>query len=319
MSPTPAAVAHQAERAAISERTAQLVRAFWARVDPDAIAVSWRRNVPAVAELIAAGQLDAARQADPFLTALLVGEEPAGRLVPEAFAGVDGSGRDLLGMLMYPAWSALSAIKRGASIVAGLLSGQVLLELLARTLVADAGRAADLAGMIARPGVTSYIRVVELPACARCIILAGREYSMSTGFQRHPQCDCTMEPITRDHEPRPLFPGELFDSMSPEQRKKVFGAAATEAIEAGADIAQVVNARRGMRTATYYGRQIQTTSEGTTKRGIAGARRGRFERVGGQRYARSRSPRLMPEEILRLANGDRDKAIQLLKRHAYIV
>jgi len=74
-----------------------------------------------------------------------------------------------------------------------------------------------------------------------------------------------------------------------------------------------------MTTVTRYGRQVQATREGTTRRGLYGSRAAKFEKAAGARYARAKTPRLMPEEIYRLADGDREHAIRLLKRNGYIV
>lgn len=303
----------------VAAATARAAGQVWRQVDPDDVRRSWQALIARVAALVATGQLTSARQTEAYLRELLPEVDAEGQLLPDALAGVALDGRDLLELLLYPTWVTLAAIGRGLSTAASIASGAAFLEMLARTLVADAGRAADLVGMIARPAVTSYVRVVELPACARCIILAGREYGLSTGFQRHPRCDCSMEPITRTHRPTPVDGMDVYRQLTPTQQIKAFGKAAVEAIEAGADIGQVVNAHRGMTTATAYGRTVQATTEGITRRGLAGNRLRNFEqrRQPGQRYRVSRTPRLMPAEILRLAD-DREHAIRLLKKHGYL-
>ncbi|WP_432118476.1 hypothetical protein [Streptomyces sp. bgisy032] len=338
------AQAHQLTREGQAAATARLALRLWREIDVNNLAADWERKVHQVAALVAAGQLAAAREADPYLAALLEDVQAEGIVNPEALAGFTGEGLPLLDVFMAPLWSALSALARGLSLAASLASGAVLLDLLARTMVADAGRAADIVAMAARPTITSYVRVVELPACARCIVLAGREYGLSEGFLRHPRCDCTMEPVTKNYRPEPTSPSTVFANMSAAQKRKAFGEAGTEAIEAGADVAQVVNARRGMTTATAYGRTVQATREGVTRRGIAGARLitrnpnaltaprsggstqvvsefTRRTRGGRQQLVRlrgARSPRLMPEEIMDLAD-DRAHAIRLLRLHGYIV
>lgn len=86
--------------------------------------------------------------------------------------------------------------------------------------------------------------------------------------------------------------------MSTAEQDKAFGKAGAEAIRNGANISQVVNARRGMYTAggTDY------TRTSTTRRGQT---RGRA--------------RLMPEAIFKQAAGDRAEAIRLLRQHRYIL
>lgn len=305
MSPSPRAAAHQRERARLAARTARAARTEWRQVEAEDIAGSWTRLLDRAVAVVSAGQLAAGQQAGPWLDRLLGRGAPAeGEVEPRALAGVAGDGRDLAGLLMYPVWVALHRITRGMSIAAALLTGQAFLDLVVRTVVADAGRAADLVGMLARPAVTSYIRVVHLPACARCIILAGAEYGVSTGFRRHPRCDCTMEPVTRAHRPEPASPAGLYEQMPADQRRSTFGAAAVTAIGDGADLAQVVNARRGMTAAT--------TTEGTTRRGIAG--RG----LGAARRGTTARPRLMPEEIARQATS-REHRVELLRVHGYLI
>lgn len=309
-----AAQQHQAERETQAAATAAAVRAVWGGVDPEDLEASWLARAVLAAELIRAGQLAAASSAEPWLTQEAGPGE--GTLDPEAAAAATG---DLTGPLLYPLLIAFNRLRRGFSTAMSILSGAAFLEMVTRSLVADAGRIADMAGMIARPRVVSYVRVVHLPACARCIILAGREYTLSDGFLRHPNCDCSLAPRRPGDTWELPLPTSLFEGMTPAQQRRGFGAAAVDAISEGADIAQVVNARRGMTTATRYRRTVQITTEGTTRRGVYGSRRAKFEKVPGSKYARAKTPRLMPEEIYRLADGDREHAIRLLKKNAYIV
>lgn len=129
-------------------------------------------------------------------------------------------------------------------------------------------------------------------------------------------------------------PRKYFDSLTDAEQDRTFTAAGAEAIRLGANPAQVVNARRaaaGLTTAgarvtgpearilrggrtrgrleaqDVYGRQLLVTSEGVTVHGVAGKRLG------------ARSPRLMPESILKIAGDDREEAIRLLKRFGYVL
>lgn len=312
---------HQEERARLAMATARAAGVLWRRLDRDNLQGSWQQLLPELLLVVTGAQSAAAASTDPYLQRLL-GDDPgraeSDQLDPQALAGIAPDGRSLAGLLMYPLWATLRALARGASVAFAWASGAAVLDLLVRTVIADTGRAADLVGMIVRPAITSYVRVVELPACARCIVLASREYTLSTGFQRHPRCDCTMAPVTRTFSPTVASARQVFAQMTDAQRHKAFGAAAVKAIGDGADIEQLVNARRGMGTATVYRRTVQITTEGITRRGIAGRRSKKFERIAGNRYSTAKSPRLMPEEIYRLAD-DREHAIRLLRRHAYIV
>lgn len=319
MSTDTLARAHQEARHELAVKVARAATIEWARVDGTDIEGTWQEQLDRVLAVVTGGQLAAAEQTAPYLQAMVPDAEPVGELVPQSLAGVASDGRSLVDLLMYPVWVALHAVTRGLSVTASLLRGQLFVDLLTRTLIADAGRAADLVGMVARPAVTSYVRVVELPACARCIVLAGREYGISTGFQRHPRCDCTMAPVTREYRPEPVDASDVYQQMDPARRRKAFGKDGVKAIDDGADIGQVVNARRGMTTATAYGHSLKATTEGITKRGLAGKRLRNFEdrRAPGQRYRISRTPRLMPEEIYHQAD-DREHAIALLRRNGYL-
>jgi hypothetical protein len=251
--------------------------------------------------MVQAGQLHAAEGTQTFMRELL-GREAAGapEIDPEQFARQTPDGRDTMGLLARAAPNAIQAQRQGFSPRAAMARAGAFLDMVVRTVVADTGRQADQAAMVANKGVTSYIRVVELPACSRCIILAGREYGVSSGFLRHPRCDCTMEPVTRKHTPTPLDSRDLFDSMTPAQRRKVFGEAGAKAIDDGANISSVVNARKSMAQVEMFGRTVQATFVGTGSR------------------KKKRPPRLMPEEIYRIADGDRDHAIRLLYKNGYL-
>lgn len=291
---------HQQAREALAESTARAVLAEWAKVRPDDVAHSWARLLPAVTAMVQRGQLHAAEGTHTFMRALLGPEaENAPQIVPERFAESTPDGRDALTLLAQAAPRAIAAQRKGFSPRAAMARAGAFLDMVVRTVVADTGRMADQAAMVGNRGVRAYVRVVQLPACARCIVLAGREYGVSTGFLRHPRCDCTMEPVTRRNRPTPLDDRELFDSMTPDQRHKVFGEAGAKAIADGARISSVVNARKSMDVVEMFGKQVQVTRVGT----------------GSKR--KKRPPRLMPEEIYRQAET-REEAIRMLYRNGYL-
>lgn len=181
------------------------------------------------------------------------------------------------------------------------------LDRVVATQLQDAGRAGESLAVAARPAVTTYTRMLQLPSCGRCVILAGRAYRWSTGFQRHPLCDCIHIPTTEaaagDVRTDPVA---AIRSMTEVEQSKALTVAGARAVRDGADPAQVVNARRGMSTAQVAGRALAVTSEGTTRRGAA------RKAMGG------RPVRLMPESIYELAEGDRAEAIRLLRLYGYL-
>jgi len=291
---------HQERRAALAEATARSVLAEWAKVSPEAVARDWGRLLPRVTAYVQAGQLHAAEGTHTFMKELLGPDVDVAQVVPEQFASQTPEGRDAMGLLARAIPTALRSRSAGLSPRAAMARGAAFLDMVVRTVVSDTGRQSDQAAMVGTRAVTSYVRVVELPACSRCIILAGREYSVSQGFLRHPRCDCTMEPVVKRRKAPVLDAEDLFESMTPEQRRKTFGEAGTRAIDDGARISSVVNARKGMAQVEMFGRTVQATYTGTGSR------------------KKKRPPRLMPEEIYRLAGDDRNQAIRLLYKNGYL-
>lgn len=306
---------------AVTRSVVEAVQALWSDVTADRILSAMQGETGRqILKSVIAGQLSAAEGAQAFVTAAMMaqgaGTAQAGKLVPGRLAGMAADGRPLASLLYLPAMTTASALDAGLSAEAAMARGLGQMAMLVASTVADTARTATQVAMTAEPRCISYVRVVKLPACSRCILLSGRQYSYSTGFKRHPKCDCGMEPLSDSDWRSTASPEDLFKSMSPEERRRRFGEAGAEAIERGADIGQVVNARRGM-TTTSTGKKV--TREGTTKRGIGGkALDSGFQKARGERFSRSREARLMPEQILKQADGNRELQIALLKKHGYI-
>jgi hypothetical protein len=115
-------------------------------------------------------------------------------------------------------------------------------------------------------------------------------------------------------------PHAYFGSLTKAEQDLTFTAGGAEAIRNGADLNQVVNARRGMRAAQIGGRKVLVTSEGTTRRGFAYHRlsqsAGQDIKQGGLR--RASRPRLMPESIRAIATSQEDY-LRLLYANGYIL
>lgn len=301
------------------------VQSIWSGLDPANILASLQGDQGgAILDAVVAGQLTAAEGAQAFVGLAMAERGAAARVAaevePAAFAAIASDGRPLTTLLFQPAITTYTTLAAGADPRTALLAGMNQMARMVSLQVTDASRAATQTAMATHRRCIAYVRVVKLPACGRCIILAGRQYSYSTGFQRHPKCDCGMDPIDIERWDDVPSPEKLVAQMTPEEQRKRLGAAAVDALSKGADLSQVVNARRGMQTMTVFGRKVQATTEGSTVRGIAGKRLSRdmgADKLPGQRYRRSKTPRLMPEEILRLAD-DRDHQLRLLKKHGYI-
>jgi hypothetical protein len=200
-----------------------------------------------------------------------------------------------------------------------------------RLQVADAARIATGVGAAARPHWGGYVRVLTPPSCSRCAVLAGKYFRWNTGFRRHPKCDCQHFPSSSESYARSEgFITNPDDAWRAGQIKDLTKAQ-QDALENGADLSQVVNARRGMSTTDVGGRRVRITNEGTSRRGLFGssaaARRAGFSGTGvprqqgaaaGYILRRTTLPRLTPEAIYRAAEGDRDTAVRLLRRFGYI-
>ncbi|MFJ6137476.1 hypothetical protein [Kitasatospora sp. NPDC092286] len=276
----------------------------------------------AILRAVMAGQLSVAQGAQAFVGASMVAQgaiaAPLAELDASALVGIAMDGRPLASLLYMPAITTAQSLAAGETAEIAALRGLTQMAMMTSTTVADTARAANSVAMAAHPRCNGYIRVVHTPACARCIVLAGRQYSRSEGFKRHPKCDCGMDPLS-DAEAREVPDAkELFDQMTPEERHKRFGAAGVKAIESGSHIDMVVNARRGMQTVTTTRGKVLITSESTTRRGLGGKNLGELEKTGETRYTRRGETRMMPEEIMARAKGNRDAELSLLKKHGYI-
>ena len=278
---------HYARQKGIALRAVQAVRA----------ALRVRRDAQAVAHVTAAYQIASAKaSADTMAEWAGVPND----VRPTAFAGWTAAG--------FPLTDPLDAILTRINAEVDTRAAEMLHEIdrLVASEVADAGRAASQAAIVAEPLWTNYVRMLNPPSCSRCAILAGRIYRDLDAFQRHPLCDCVMVPVTdwQDAHDNGLIasPRDLFD------RGEIRGLsqADAQAITDGADIAQVVNAAQGMSTADLFNRRgVKVTLAGTTKRSA-------WRKANPNRPAR-----LRPEAIYAIAR-DRDDAIRLLRLYGYL-
>lgn len=324
-----AAAAYQRQQSAIATAAALGAVGAWRIIDGKALDLSWIGVAARMLAVISGAQRKAAASAPGYLERVLRAQDVAAsaeaRLLAGAFAGLTGDGRPLAGLLYAPVALSKQRIGQGGRIADVLRQEEAHVALLARTVTQDAGRMALQAAMAADPRVRGYVRQVHLPACARCIILAGRFYRKSAGFLRHPNCDCTMIPAAGERRVEAQDPAELIARMRadhPARLRRSLSEGDARALDHGADLNQVVNARRGMTTAAGPGRRISVTSEGTTRRGLAGRRL--ISEAGarkGARYATARAPRLTPAQVFREAslNGwDDAEVTRQLVRFGYI-
>jgi hypothetical protein len=295
---------------------------------------SWAQFGARMAATVTAGQRLAVRGADDYVSAALLeqdlADDPVGVLAESVLTGVTGAGVEL-GEALY---SAVITVKVAVSAgvvdeTDAMLRGRNRLDLVSSTAVQDAGRAAEVVAAASRR-VDTYVRMLNPPSCSRCVILAGTVWRMRDPFERHPSCNClhipSAENVAGDLTTDPQV---YFDSLSDAERDRVFTKAGARVVQLGADLAQVVNARRGALGLTPATRRL-TAAEARAARG--GGERGRLQRSdvagrqvftttsgGPRRRGRRKAVRLMPESLLELAVGDTDEAVRLLKLHGYIL
>lgn len=331
---------------------ADLARATWLRIDPRNLDSSWARIAARLQIGVAGAQQAAAQGADGYANGALAeqGIDPAAtaEVVPGALAGVASDGRPLDSLLYSAVVTTKVAFGGGAPADRAMAAGFASLDMIVRTQVADAGRVADQLALVARPDAAGYVRKLVGASCSRCVVLAGRWYRWNAGFDRHPSCNCVGVPANEAIDEITTNPRQFFDGLSRAEQDKAFTIAGAQAIRDGADIGQVVNARRGalglstaggritaaearllrggrergrLQSENVFGQQLFTTTEGTTVRGRGGVALGaRVDGVRrtGDRYRSARAPRLMPESIYKIAGNDRDEALRLLRRNGYL-
>lgn len=295
MSTPDAAVRHYWAEEAIAARTFGAVRGLWSQVDPFDVDRSWLRLLPRAVATVTVGQMLATQEADAYVTSVLVeqGIDPTrtAEMNQRALAGVSASDDRLLAeVLREPVIATKVATAQGTPTPEAVIrQGAARLAQVIGTQMADTARGATSVAMTATPSVSGYVRMLSSGACSRCVILAGKFFRWNTGFQRHPRCSCTHIPAREDTgDDARTDPQAYFESLTPADQDRIFTSAGAQAIRDGADMNQVVNARRGMYRA-------------------------------GARPIRPRSTRPLPEQIYDQAGDDRAQAVELLRRHGYLV
>jgi hypothetical protein len=325
--PTRAAEDRAARQRALALRAVQAADALWRDVRPGRITASWRTIAAQMVALLVAAQQASAQGAQEYVndavTELGGTSRPAGTLNVSAFAGWAADGRSLASLLDQPRITVLTNLAAGVGEQAAMQAGRYQLLRIVGSETADAGRSASGVGIITNRTTTGYVRVISPGACSRCVVLAGLVFHTSQAFKRHPHCQCVNEPTIDGLNRAHIDPDTYFRSLSAAEQDSVFTTAGAQAIRDGADISSVVNVRRrgAVYTADAYGRRVLATREGTTRRGSfyraerqRAIDRGRVSASGAG--FRLRSPRLMPEEIYRLA-ATREEALSMLRRFGY--
>lgn len=325
------AMEHLRRREELSGRVARNAARLWLSVGSQSIDPGWDLIAPKLEKLVAAGQYQAAAMAPRYTSAALAEQgasSTSGLVVASAFTGVALDGREVVPELYTAATTTKRLIAAGVGVGHAFRVGTSLMSLLTSQMVRDAGNMADKVSSVSR-GTVQYARVLNPGACSRCAILAGTG-NFSRHFERHPGCKCTTVPV-RNGESAPegihASAGEYFNSLSKTDQDRIFTKAGAESIRLGASENSVVNARAGM----FRVRQEGSLVARATQRTLVGPDGKPFRaytttvnrkkvgspyRVDGSR--RSSSVRLMPETLMKLADGDPLKAKELLQQYGYL-
>ena len=291
--------------------TAAAIRREWDSIGAD-FDSGWTRVGPRIVTLMTAAQIGAARDGAAYvgqaLTEQRITVDPAGSVNVGHLTGAYSVDGQTIGDLDAALYGAVVRARTGPAESLGdrLARGRSWLDMMTVTQVADAGRVATGVGIAARPGIR-YVRMVNPGCCQPCAVLAGKA-SKTIAFPRHPGCLCRAVP-TGEGEAHGLV-----EAIGPEDVRDLTKAQ-RQAIADGADMNQVINSHRvyvsreGIYTPARS-RDGMTTTEGATRRGLAG------QRLGAE--SKKRAQRLTPEGVYRLASTP-EEAIALLRQHGYLL
>jgi hypothetical protein len=348
---TPASLAQQLyeARLRISNRATQQTQQLWrSQMRMADLSASWDYVGPRMGKIVTDAQTASATLSTPYVVATLDLQGYSGPDVvapPQAYAGIAPDGRELVPSMYAAVTGTKKAIGVGYELGRAFEIGAAVLAAAVKTAVQEMGQKADQV-VINGKLIETYVRAISPGACSRCAMLAGT-WSSAKAFPRHHNCKCVAVPVgVRNGKPKKDLgfkyddPMSYFESLSVLEQNRTFTNAGAQAIRDGADINQVVNARRGASGIEFGSRfnvpnpnsgrrltpvtigtrpdgsplQVFKTGEGTTRRGYFG--RGEVENSATRR---STTLRLMPEQIYQMSGGDTERAAELLKRYGYIL
>lgn len=161
---------------------------------------SWSQIQSQLVALVVAGQLSAARLAEPYLVDVLAEtgqpDSPVAALRVRGFAGTAADGRPLADLLRGAVIDAKQA-RAEMSTADSLARGGRWLDMVTQTTIADTARSAVTAGITVRPDIDGYVRSTGGAACSRCAVMSGKFFRYNAGFLRHPRCNCVHTPTSR--------------------------------------------------------------------------------------------------------------------------
>ena len=304
-----AAARHKADTEKMTAAAFERAGKAWKRVNPGSIVSSWQTLSAGVIGAVMIAQTETIENSNNYIDFAFNDQNIDGldaRLRPGAVVGtMPATGATLDAALAGVAFHALDHIGRGHSVRDAMDGGMLELAQLVQYAVADTSRASAQVRIGTTQTSVGYTRVVSAGCCARCAVLAGRFYRWNAGFLRHPNCNCLHFPATSTVAAQTATdPREAFDALSEKEQNRIYTKSGAEAIRNGADMNQVINARRGMTASGRF------TSEGSTGRGYY-----RITSDAGKAGKR----RLSVGEIMRRADGDKKRFATLLNEYGYFV
>lgn len=304
-----AASRHKADTEKLTSAAFERAGKAWKRVNPGSIVASWQTLSAGVIGAVMLAQTETIENSNDYIDFAFNEQNIDGldaRLRPAAIVGtMPATGATLDAALAGVAFHTLDHIGRGHSVRDAVDGGMLELAQLVQYAVADASRASAQIRIGTTQTSVGYTRVVSAGCCARCAVLAGRFYRWNTGFLRHPNCLCLHFPTTAVGATETATdPYTQFEALSPREQDRIYTKSGAEAIRNGADMNQVVNARRGMTTSGRF------TSEGSSRRGYY-----RITSDAGKAGKR----RLSVDELLRRSGGSKEAFVRLLNEYGYFV
>jgi hypothetical protein len=261
--------------------------------------LGWNRVAAQIFAVVIAAQAQAAASGLAYVPQVLAEQGIDGSSLadvdPARFAGGTSEGAPVEYVLGYAPVKAKQTMAVVQSSALAIQATGDFLTAFVLDAVRDANRDATQAGMVVRPAVHEWVRMLNPPSCKRCVILAGKTFRWNEGFQRHPRCDCRHIPTAenRSDDVR-VDPYRYFGSLPAAEQNRLFGAADAQAIRDGADIYRVANVRM---------------------RGLSKTR----GRQGWQARRYGTPSKMTIDDINAAAGGDRTRAVELMRENGFIL
>ena len=193
--------------------------------DVDAQVTRW---LAAAVSAVEAGQADAARLGDRYITGYLRGagiERQTTRVDVSDHVGRDSFGRTVARALESAPTALLWRLGSSHGRAAAMASGLSTATRATRTAITDAARSAQAAVMDSEPRISGWRRVTSSRPCGACLASSdGRVHPAGSLPETHDSCRCTVEPVLTgvpDRFRRPTGQ-EMFDRMGPQEQDALF-------------------------------------------------------------------------------------------------